>query len=167
MTRLALLATFVLSSLSMQAATTVILVRHAEKAPVSGDMPLSEAGQARAKELARVLADARITAIYTTPFRRTRETVAPLAAALNITPETCETGKDYAPRIVRDLLANHAGETVLVAGHSNTTVDVLRELGMKDPPFIPEPQFDNLFVCTVGDALPASCVALRYGAPTR
>lgn len=168
MTRVALLIALSLITMTMNAATTIILVRHAEKAPVGGDMPLSEAGAARAQELARVLADARVSAIYATQFRRTQETVAPLAKALGIEPKIIEAGgKDYPKNVVREVLANHKGKTVLVAGHSNTTVDVLTELGMKDPPFIPEPQFDNLFVCTVADALPANCVALRYGAATR
>jgi 2,3-bisphosphoglycerate-dependent phosphoglycerate mutase len=168
MKRAALFALILAMSMPTYAATTIILVRHAEKAVMQGDMPLSEAGAARAKELARVLADARVSAIYTTQYRRTKETVAPLAEALKLTPkEITAGGKEYPANVVREVLANHKGETVVVAGHSNTTVDVLRELGMKDPPFIPEPQFDDLFVCTVGDALPASCVALRYGAVTR
>lgn len=168
MKRAALFALTLAMALPASSATTIILVRHAEKAVMQGDMPLSEAGAARAKELARVLADARVSAIYTTQYRRTKETVAPLAEALKLTPkEITAGGKEYPASVVREVLANHEGETVVVAGHSNTTVDVLRELGMKDPPFIPEPQFDDLFVCTVGDALPASCVALRYGAVTR
>lgn len=166
MKRLALLA-ILLMTVTAEAATTIILVRHAEKAPVSGDMPISEAGIIRAKELARVLAGARITAIYTTQYRRTRETVAPLAEALKLTPEVLEAGKEYPANVVKAIREKHQGGTVLVAGHSNTTVDVLRELGMKDPPFIPEPQFDDLFVCTLVEGAPASCVALRYGAATR
>ncbi|HEX8254684.1 MAG TPA: phosphoglycerate mutase family protein [Thermoanaerobaculia bacterium] len=164
MKRIALLIA-TLITMSMNAATTIILVRHAEKAAVGGDMPLSEAGSARAKELARVLADARVSAIYATQYRRTQETVAPLAKALGVKPKIIEAGgKEYPQTVVREVLANHKGKTVLVAGHSNTTVDVLTELGMKDPPFIPEPQFDDLFVCTIEDAPPATCVALRYGA---
>lgn len=167
MIRLALLATFLLMTTAMHAATTVILVRHAEKASMEGDMPLSEAGTARANELARVLAGAGIDAIYTTQYRRTNDTVAPLTKALKLEPSKIQTGKTYAADVVRTIREKHAGETVLVAGHSNTTVDVLRELGMKDPPFIPEPEFDNLFVCTLIEDAPANCVALRYGVPTR
>ena len=35
-------------------ATVVLLVRHAERAPGSGDVPISDAGQARAQALAEV-----------------------------------------------------------------------------------------------------------------
>jgi broad specificity phosphatase PhoE len=168
MKRIALFVIIVLMTISANAATTIILVRHAEKASMTGDMPLSEAGAARATELARVLGNAEISAIYTTQYRRTQETVAPLAKALNVTPKQIEAGgKTYAASVVREVLENHKGKTVLVAGHSNTTVDVLRELGMENAPVIEEPQFDYLFVCTIGDALPASCVTLRYGVSTR
>ncbi|MGB5626016.1 MAG: hypothetical protein WBM61_09815, partial [Woeseiaceae bacterium] len=63
-----------------QATTTVIFVRHAEKAEVPADDPsLSEAGQRRAAELARQLVDADVVpgvgvdAVYSTSFRRTVE----------------------------------------------------------------------------------------------
>jgi hypothetical protein len=56
---------------------------------------------------------------------------------------------------------------VLVVGHSNTTVDVLRALGVTELPSIPESQFDDLFVCTLVDGAPAKLVALRYGNVTR
>ncbi len=168
MKRIALFAVILAMSIPAHAATTIILVRHAEKAVSTvSDMPLSDAGNARAKELARILSAAGVDAIYTTQYLRTKQTVAPLAEALKLAPKELATGKEYPANVVREVLANHTGQTVVVAGHSNTTVDVLRELGMKDPPFIPEPQFDDLFVCTVGDALPATCVALRYGAVTR
>jgi broad specificity phosphatase PhoE len=169
MKRVALfIALSLMTTISAHAATTIILVRHAEKASMSGDTPLSDAGAARAKELARVLAGAGISAIYTTQYLRTQQTVAPLAEALKVTPQVIEAGtKTYPADVVRRIVEKHKGETVLVAGHSNTTVDILNELGMKNPPFIPEPQFDDLFVCTLIEGAPASCVALRYGAATR
>ena len=56
---------------------------------------LSEAGKARAQSLAAALKDARITAIFTTAFKRTQQTAEPLAKALGIqltvvpAPMTC------------------------------------------------------------------------------
>src|SRR5215213_9019578 len=102
MKRLALCASLLLMTVSCHAATTIILVRHAEKAvSTSADMALSEAGAARANELARVLGGARIGAIYTTQYLRTRQTVAPLAKALGIEPVSIETGKTYPAEVVR------------------------------------------------------------------
>ncbi|RYZ72864.1 MAG: hypothetical protein EOP91_06990, partial [Lysobacteraceae bacterium] len=64
------------------AALTFVVVRHAEKA---GDDPrdpsLSEAGQARAQALARLLADEPLTAAHATGYRRTQQTAQPAADA--------------------------------------------------------------------------------------
>ena len=59
---------------------TVVVVRHAEKADASRDPSLSEAGRARALALDSALADARVTAVIVTPYRRNAETAAPVAA---------------------------------------------------------------------------------------
>lgn len=53
------------------------LVRHAEKAGEEGDVPLTEAGAVRARELARVLGDARARQIYTTQYQRNVNTAKP------------------------------------------------------------------------------------------
>ena len=146
--------------------TTIILVRHAEKAGPSGDVPLTAAGLNRAKELARVLGSAGISAIYTTPFLRVRQTAEPLATALHITPVELKTGDTYARDLVKAIMRGHKGRTVLVIGHSNTTVDVLRQLKIANPPAIADSEYDDLFVCTIGGAKP-KLLALRYGAVAR
>ncbi len=145
--------------------TTVILVRHAEKAAPSGDPPLAAAGLERAKELARVLADANVTAIYVTEFVRTQETAEPLAKAIGVKPVVVETGPKY-PASLAELARKHPGETLLVVGHSNTLADVMRQLGIANPPAIADTEYDDLFICTVGDG-PAKLMTLRYGAPAR
>ncbi|HUP50805.1 MAG TPA: phosphoglycerate mutase family protein [Thermoanaerobaculia bacterium] len=147
--------------------TTVILVRHAEKAAEpADDPPLSEEGVARARELARVLAGTPIGAIYTTQYRRTRQTAEPLAGALAIEPRVVTAGKSYAAGLAARILEEHRGGTVLVVGHSNTTGDVLRHLGVDDPPPIADEQYDDLFVCSVAGGT-AKLVSLRYGGASR
>src|SRR5262249_37442712 len=68
-------------------ATTVVLVRHADKDTnvVGSDPPLSAAGMVRAQELARVLGDVRFSAIYVTPWARSRQTAEPIARRLGDT----------------------------------------------------------------------------------
>lgn len=65
---------------------TVILIRHAEKIidPNNPDVDLSPAGQVRAQELTRVFGDAGINAIYATQYKRTQQTVKPLADKLGL-----------------------------------------------------------------------------------
>ena len=143
---------------------TVILVRHAEKVDESADSSLSEAGAARAKELARVLADASVDEIIVSPRRRTQETAAPLAAALGITPSPRNQSGSNNAEVVSAVRELAGGETALVVGHSNTLGSILTELGARE--VIPFETYDNLVVATmVGDRV-ASVMRLRYGAAT-
>jgi phosphohistidine phosphatase SixA len=147
--------------------TTVILVRHAEKASQEDDSPLTAAGTERAKELARVLAGVKVDAIYMTQFRRVQDTAAPIATALNMTPIVRNTGPSYAADLAKHIRATHAGQTVLVVGHSNTTINVMKALGASDVASMPESEYDNLFVLTDVEGAAPKVVALRYGAVAR
>lgn len=140
--------------------TTVILVRHAEKAAIETDPPLTPAGEARANDLARILANSGITAIYTTPYARTRSTAAPIAAALKITPVEVKPGPAYAAGMAAKI-AEHAGGTVLVVGHSNTTQNVLKALGIGNAPKIEDDQYDDLFIVTLAADAEPKMVALK------
>ena len=67
------------------ASLDVLLVRHAEAAPVEAetptdDRPLSGAGSQAAAELADELEPYTLTAVYSSPFRRAVDTVGPTAA---------------------------------------------------------------------------------------
>ncbi len=146
--------------------TTVILVRHGEKAGPSGDVPLSEAGLARANELARVLEGVKLDAIYSTPFERTRKTVAPVAEKLGVKVEEVGAGKTYVEEMVKIIREKHEGDTVLISGHSNTTPDVIRALGATVPD-MPDSTYDDLFIVTLVKGASPKLVSLRYGAPKR
>lgn len=147
--------------------TTVILVRHAEKASQEDDSPLTAAGTERAKELARVLAGVKVDAIYMTQFRRVQDTAAPVAAAFGMTPIVRNTGATYAADLAKHIRATHAGQTVLVVGHSNTTINVMKALGASDVASMPESEYDNLFVLTDVEGAAPKVVALRFGAVAR
>jgi len=102
-----------------QDGTTFILVRHAEKATDDPKDPnLSEAGITRAMQLAAMLERTKISAVYSTAYKRTRSTVLPIANQnkLQVT--------DYAPgnpsAFAAELIAKHTSGTVLISGHSNT-----------------------------------------------
>lgn len=133
---------------------TVFLVRHAERADTGtaaakmtgADPDLSAAGKVRAEALARMLKDARITAIYTTEYIRTTQTAGPLATMLGV-QVTVVTSKDTAGLIQK---VKTATGNVLVVGHSNTVPDVIKALGVAEPVTIAESEFDNLFIVSRG-----------------
>ena len=152
-----------------QATTTVIFVRHAEKATIPADNPgLNEAGKRRAAELARQLVDADviagIDAVYSTSYRRTEETVQPVATALNlpITPYDASNTETIMDEIVRE----HKGKIILVVGHSNTVPALIGNMGAsKNVPEINETEYDNIYIVSVPWFGKTKTIRLRYGAP--
>ena len=123
------------------AQSTIFIVRHGERADSSEDSDLSLAGRARAEALAKMLSDARITAIYATEFKRTQQTAAPLAKTLGITVTTVQSkDKDALVAKLRALNGN-----ALVVGHGNTIPDSVKALGISEPINIGENDYDNLF----------------------
>jgi phosphohistidine phosphatase SixA len=140
--------------------TTVLVVRHAEKADATRDPELSPAGLARAAALAATLRDVPIAAVYHTEFRRTAATVAPLCAALGLVPQ--QLAAAAGPELAARLRRQHLGQTVLVCGHSNTVPQLLTALGVAAPPALAETDYDRLLV-VVRNADGVQLVPLRYG----
>ena len=145
--------------------TTVILIRHAEKntEPGNSDPDLSPAGQARAQELVRMFGDAGIKAIYVTQYKRTQQTVKPLADKLGLTPTAVEARNTA--EVVKQIRAQHNGEVVFVAGHNNTVPEIIAALGGPKLPTIPETEYDNLFIVTIYRVGKAKVLQLKYGSP--
>lgn len=110
--------------------TTIIVVRHAEQIidPGNSNPELTPIGQARSLELARVLANAGINAIFATRNGCTQQTVQPLSKALNV-PITQVDVKDT-QELIRQI-DQHRGETILVSGHSNTVPGIIRGSGWR------------------------------------
>jgi len=154
-----LVFSFVVLTVALSTATaqsTVFIVRHAEKADVSKDPDLSEAGRARAEALAKMLKDANITAIYTTEFKRTQQTAAPLAKALGITATTV-LAKDNAALIAKLRASNG---NALVVGHGDTIPALIKTLGISEPITIAENDYDNLFALVLAEK--AQLIRLHY-----
>ena len=145
---------------STNCTTTVILLRHAEKATQpADDPPLTPSGRARANVLAGILADSGVSAIFVTQFRRTAETAAPLVDRVHVQPRVIPaTNNKELVESVRKI----QGGTVVVVGHSNTIPGIIAELGGPSSLAIPETEFDNLFVLTLGPS-GTSFVRLHYG----
>lgn len=144
------LFTFALTITAMAQPPVIFLVRHAERAAISGHVPsdtgLSAVGRKRAEALAVTLKDAQITTIYTTDYKRTRETAAPLAQSLGIRPEVIP-GDDLRPFVVK---LKAARGNVLVVEHSNVLPQIINALGISSRVTVAESDYDNLFLVVLG-----------------
>lgn len=140
-------------------AATIVLVRHAEKAGPTGDVPLNAAGQQRAALLAKMLRDLKFTAVYTTEFRRTQETAAPLAAAQNLKPTVLK-AQDL-DGLLHHLKAAANTDVILVVSHSNLVPTIAEKLAAKIPA-MDETDYSRLIIINTS-AAPATLATLRFG----
>lgn len=150
--------------------TTVILVRHGEKA---GDDPrdpgLSPAGEARALALARLLGHAGVTHLFASEYRRTQATLRPLAGATGHAPVIIPAADGAA--LLAALAALPDGAIAVVAGHSNTVPGLVTALGGEargappgpSGPQLPDDAHDRLFVVTIPARGEVQTLELRYG----
>ena len=138
----------ILAAVSVASAETfVVIVRHAEKAANDPKDPdLSSAGRARAEALAKILKDAGITAIFATEFKRTQETAAPIAKVSGVAP-TIVGGKDI---VTLTSKLHQATGTAVVVAHGNTIPGIIKALGIETPIQIPDEDYTDLFVVTLG-----------------
>ncbi len=107
----------------------VILVRHAEKADDSQDTELSAEGKARAERLVKAIGKYRPGAFYSTNYKRTRDTIGPLAAKRKKQVQT------YDPRRTQELMdeiMKSETKRFVIAGHSNTVPGLANLFGKKE-----------------------------------
>lgn len=173
------IALFVLASVFLVAPQeefkpiTVYLVRHAERADEPRqDPPLTEKGSLRSQELARILGNAKIKAIITSQFLRTKLTAEPLSKlsnvavtsiSLSLNPSNPRQIAEASTAEVTNKILEQAGGSVLVVGHSNSIPDVIKMLGGDVSPVIDEKKFDDLFVVTVYGKGKAKVAHMKYG----
>lgn len=144
--------------------TTFILIRHAEKAvtPGTNDPDLSAEGQKRAEKLATLFQPTpSLAGIYTTPYKRTTQTVQPLAQVLGLPVQqyAANSGEGF----LDSLITKHVGKTVLIVGHSNTIptlVNVLSGTNQYTP--FDDADYSNIFIVTVVRRGNAAITRLRY-----
>jgi broad specificity phosphatase PhoE len=143
--------------------TTVILVRHAEKKlePDNPDPDLAPEGVERAQQIARVFAEAGVNAIYATQYKRTQQTVKPLADRIRV-PVTL-LNSNQTDELVSRIQTTHRGQTIFIAGHNNSVPAIVSLLSNETFPQIPESEYDNLFIVTIYRFGKAKVTKLKYG----
>lgn len=143
--------------------TTVILVRHAEKKiePENPDPDLAPEGFDRAREIAREFGDSGINAIYATQYKRTQQTVKPLADRTGVAVNLLNANQT--DELVNRIQTAHRGQTIFVAGHNNTVPAIVSTLSNESYPVIPESEYDNLYIVTIYRFGKAKVLKLKYG----
>ena len=108
---------------------TIILVRHAEKVDSSRDPELSPEGKQRAERLVQAIKKYKPGAVYSTDFKRTRDTVGPIAVRRKLKVQTYDASK---PADLIDTIMKSKTKRFLIAGHSNTVPGLANLLGKKE-----------------------------------
>lgn len=168
-TKILVLAVFLITGFFVQVSaqtedgiTTFVLVRHAEKADESQDPDLSPEGYARAADLDGLLENVRFDAVYSTPTIRTMETVRRIA------DRNSAEMKEYDHRAPDSMAKHwvdlHAGETVLISGHSNTTPSFANALLGREhfSGKFEESDYGNLLIVTIDLHGNRKLMHLRY-----
>lgn len=129
--------------LSSCSKTTIYIVRHAEKDTVkSADPPLTSAGLQRSQDLALLLKNDRLAKIYSTNFIRTLATVQPTADQHEISVSLYNTIPELG-----EMLSFGNKKNILIAGHSNTILEIAEMLGTNPVrQQIEDTDYDNLLI---------------------
>ena len=147
-TTIALCGLALLSATAGAQPSTVILVRHAERATEpTGDPALTDAGKLRADALKEVLRSARVTSIITTHLQRTQLTAKPLGDSLGIAPIIVRAGgAGHVDSVAAMVRRQPAGAVVLVVGHSNTIPAIVGALGGPRLQDLCDAQYSMLYI---------------------
>jgi broad specificity phosphatase PhoE len=147
-------------TVDVSAQQSVIVIRHGEKRDATADPALSKSGQARAQRLAKLLAVSKVTAIYTTQYKRTMLHAAPTAKRLGITPVVIAASD--ADALLAAIRGHGVDDVVLVVGHSNTVPAILSGLGHSAAATIDDETFDDLFIVAMKAGGAPTVVHLKY-----
>lgn len=146
-----------ISSMAADGEHTIYLFRHAEKITGLTDGGLTGQGKQRAENIAQMLKNVAAEHVYSTDFIRTQQTAAPLAKILNLPIES------YNPRLLADFSQRlkSANGVSVVAGHSNTTPNLVKLLGGEPGSAIGENEYSRLYQVTLSGAGEVKTVLLH------
>ncbi|MDJ1499127.1 phosphoglycerate mutase family protein [Xanthocytophaga agilis] len=140
--------------------TVIFLVRHAEKdlTESSSDPSLSLEGKKHAEQLAAILKDAGIEAIYSTATKRTEQTALPLLQKLGLSIIHYD-AKDSDLAI--NLAKKGKDKRILVVSHSNVVPKLLNEW-TKSKKYTESEDYGDLYIVKISDSQPANVIKLYF-----
>ena len=167
MRKLVLASFFLTFSVGMVLAQqkTIILIRHAEKASVaadstSGDVDLSSEGRERAIRFAAVAKRYRPGEIFATAYKRTQQTVEPIAKLRGKRVQIYDPAKHLE---LIELMVKSKTKRFVVVGHSNT-IPLLANLLAKKDMFkqLPDTEYGVVWVIRISNGVFKKLVVYPY-----
>lgn len=153
------------SAVSFNSDTVIYIVRHAEKDitnPKDTNPDLNSEGRKRAKALNHYLRKVKIDAAFSTSFKRTMQTVEPVALRNGITAKPYDSKKPE--NLVKVIRSQYEGKNILVAGHSNTILELAKAFGT-NPPLdkLNDDDYDLVLIITLHASGNPELKIKRYG----
>lgn len=142
---------------------TIFIVANAEQEKYpSNDPTLSYKGKNRARGLRAALRHVRLSAIYVSEFRASRETASLTASSKNL--KVKQIGGPDLPILVDALKTKHVGEYVLVIRPAKEIPSLMKELGVQEDqvPRIAADAADNFFLLTLKQDGSTNLLRLHY-----
>ncbi|PWS27862.1 histidine phosphatase family protein [Pedobacter yonginense] len=138
--------TFFVAQITFAQSTDVWIVRHAEKDksnPDDKNPNLSEEGRIRAGDLAIYLKKVKFDAAFATATKRTHQTLDSLIIKKVIEYKDIK-------QLVEEVRKNYVGQSIVIAGHSNTVLEIIDAFGAKRPKEeLTDDDYDYIFHLTV------------------
>ena len=145
---------------SVYAQEAVFVIRHAEQ-ELTGqvDAGLRPEGRERATDWAKILRPSGLDLVVTTEIKRSRDTGAIIAEALEV-PQV-EFSRGGSSGIAKFLRENYPEDVILVVGHSETIPQLLRSFGYQDTFPISRSAYGWLFIVTPLENGPPAVTRLK------
>ncbi len=128
--------------------TTIVFIRHAERAEDgTRNPPISEEGIKRSENLINSLneLDIKLSGVFSTAYKRTNMTATPTAEYFDL--EIIEYDFSNIVGWLTDLIDDNSGSSILIVGHSNTTPMLINMvLGEELLEQLEEDEYGDLFV---------------------
>lgn len=157
---------FSLSSSTPAAKDTIVyIVRHAEKETSdvkNNDPELSAEGRDRAVALNSFLRKEKLSAVYSTRYKRTTQTAAPVAQRNGVPVKTYDANDPAG--IAKLIKADFRNQKVLIVGHSNTILELVKAFG-ETPPVdkLNDDDYDLIFTIITNKKGNTSLKIQRFG----
>lgn len=107
-----------------------------------------------------------MSAIYSTQFKRNRDTAKPLSDRLGIAvtevPVNLQSPGDYGKMLAGNILEKHSGQTVVVVGHGNTIGSIVEGLTGRAAS-LGDIQYSDFIIVTIPPAGGARVIRANYG----